>query len=229
MASGYIIESPIVSQDLTGSQAEILMVSGSNYIRLVTPSTLSSNVDFALPGSTGSTGQVLRRTATGANWQPSHEMWIIEEQQPSGTNGGSSTAGTWQTRVLNTLTKDTGVSTDVQLNVSPAVTNQLLIQDGTYYICGCAPSNRGGPHQSRLRNITDGTSDVVGNSACVAAVGNNDIVTTSDIIGIFTVSSGPKVFEFQHQTTNSQATDGLGIASGFGEVEIYSRISITKM
>ena len=112
----------------------------------------------------------------------------------------------------------------MQLAVAPAGTNQFLIQDGFYRVEAVAPALRVQEHQARLRNITDGTTEATGTSS-----NSNAAVTSfSFISGTWQVSGGPKVYEIQHQGTQTRA-DGFGTASGFGEMEVYTRVFIERI
>lgn len=142
----------------------------------------------------------------------------IVDEKASGTNGGTFTAGSWVTRTLNTERTDEIGST--------LASNQFTLPAGTYNIDASAPGAGVYSHQTRLRNITDGTTTLVGTSEW-----NNDALnaqTRSHIRGRFTIAA-EKTFEIQHRSAASEATTGLGVAVAFGEVEVYTQVWIEKV
>ena len=79
----------------------------------------------------------------------------------------------------------------------------------------------------RLRNTSDCTDDIIGTSSGVTTC-----TTSMDGIaqlGGQIIINGPKTFELQHRATTTKATDGFGVASNFGVVEVYAHIKITKL
>lgn len=140
----------------------------------------------------------------------------IWEEEPSGTNGGTFTAGAWQTRVLN------GLSTYDQ-NIS-LVNNEFTLGVGKYDILIAAPAYRVGNHQARLQNVTDGITAAYGSTV----FSNNSIGTVSaSIIGAAIAVLKPTTFQIQHYCTLTEASDGFGIAAGIGTAEIYTQVKIT--
>lgn len=142
----------------------------------------------------------------------------LSEQQPSGTNGGTSIAATWTNRILNTILDSAGV-------VSSLSSNQFLLQVGTYRITGTSQFSNSNNVKLRIRNITDGVTLVVGQSQ----IGN---VTTGFVPGIidgeFTLIS-PKLVSLQYYVQASSSVTGLGQAVSSGEVEVYTQLAITKI
>lgn len=144
----------------------------------------------------------------------------LVEFQTTNTNGGSASTG-WQTRVLNR--KDDDPVSFVSLNTG---TGQITLPAGRYSVEIRGSGYQVGAHQTRLRNVTDSTTVVVGSSAR-APVGV-DIVTESVGFGYFTISS-TKVFELQHYCNSSRSGDGLGkAAASSGVEERYASVKIWK-
>jgi uncharacterized membrane-anchored protein len=52
--------------------------------------------------------------------------------------------------------------------------------------------------------------------------------TLSLLEGFVTITT-PKTFELQHRASNGQATSGFGVATAYGEVEVYAQVKITKV
>lgn len=147
-----------------------------------------------------------------------NQFIILEDQKSSGTNGGTSTLGSFQTRTLNTEVVDTGSNCSL-------ASNQFTLTAGTYRIRAWAPGCQVGRHQIRLRNITDSTTTVTGKSSFTAATGNND-QSDAYLCGRFTISSS-KTFEIQHQSELTAASVGFGVANSF-TTEVYTHVEIEK-
>lgn len=149
----------------------------------------------------------------------SAKLLMVSDQKAANTAGGTSVAGSFQTRVLNT--------TDVNdLGGTPLAANQITLAAGTYQIDGYSTFYQPNSAKIRLRNVTDGTTAVVGGNGYSSTSNNDNVIVP--IKGRFTIA-GSKVFELQYRVGNAVVTNGLGIAANFGEVEIYSQLSIWKI
>jgi hypothetical protein len=151
--------------------------------------------------------QVLPRIAT------------ISDVQASGTAGGTFTAGSFVTRTLNTLSDPTGIVTSLSLS-------QFTLPQGEYYIEGSAPAVVVRRHKTRLRNITDGLTEIIGTNE-VAETGTS-CGSRSHVVGTITINS-PKTFELQHYCEVSRNTDGRGFTAIGGESSVYAVVKITKI
>lgn len=140
----------------------------------------------------------------------------LSDVKANATAGGSSIAGT-QTRTLNTLVDSTGIITSL-------ASNQFTLPAGTYSIEGSAPAFLVSYHKARVRNITDGSTAILGSSERSAV----DAGTRSFFKGEITITS-PKVFEVQHYTQSVAATNGLGLAASSGDSEVFTQMTITKI
>lgn len=148
--------------------------------------------------------------------------WNIVDQKTPGTPGGTFTQAAWQTRTLNTTIGSNTITGSSLLN------NQFTLPSGTYRINVSAPAYTVNRHKAKLRNITDSSDTLIGTSE-YNAPSTGTVVTSSLIKGIFTITSS-KVFEIQHQCqTTSGATNGFGVESNFGVVEIYTQVEIWKI
>lgn len=140
------------------------------------------------------------------------------EVQSSGTNGGTFTAGSPVTRVLNTEVVDDTGSASVS-------SNQISLPAGTYLVDGSAPAHGCNGHIAWLQNVTDASLLVMGGSAYATG----SVANRSPISGKFTIAAG-KLLEVQHQCEATRNTDGLGFRaniSGFSEV--YTDIRFVKV
>lgn len=145
----------------------------------------------------------------------------LKDVKSSGTNGGTFTSGSYQTRTLNTVEGD---SSFVSLS-----SNQFTLQAGTYRITSSAPASFCDEHKSKLRNITDSSDTLIGTVERVStSAGGNSDTTRSIIEGTFSITS-TKTFEIQHRCTVTRATSGFGVAAGFGDSEVYTTVKIEKV
>ena len=165
------------------------------------------------------------------------EHWAIDTKQPikcallthqvsSGTNGGSSTGASWQTRPLTTEVYDYG-------SIVSLATNQFTLQPGTYKISAnqVIISHNGAGNidsASRIRNITTGATVAIGmpatkdiNTAYIPL--NNPVPDT--IVGIEVAT----VFELQYWTSTGLSTTGLGDNAGTGEDNVFAFVYIETL
>lgn len=147
-------------------------------------------------------------------------LLYVRDEKAAGTMGGSSGAATWNVRTLNTTVVN-------QITGASLGSNQITLPAGTYRIRARAPGNRVDRHKLRLRNITDSTDEVVGESCYTANV--TFVATNADLWGRFTIA-GTKVFEVWHYTEAGKANpdNGLGIETNAGVVEVYAEVWIEK-
>lgn len=145
------------------------------------------------------------------------QLLHVRDEKAAGTEGGTFTSGSWQTRTLNT-TKTNEISS------ATLSSNQISLPAGTYYIEASAPAYFLNAHQAKLRNVTDSTDVIIGTTERVAT----DTISRSFVVGRFTLS-GTKTLELQHRCQTSFPTSGLGTAANFGVVEVYSEVRIWKI
>lgn len=146
----------------------------------------------------------------------SKRLIVLEDQKSSGTDGGGFTNGAWQTRTLNTKVYDAG-------GYCTLASNQFTLAAGTYLVLAHAPAFTVNNHQSRIQNITAGTTVTTGGT--VASTTN--VSNPSTIAAVFTVAEG-QALELQHRCETTRATDGYGQASGWG-TEVYSQVLLIKL
>lgn len=142
----------------------------------------------------------------------------VRDEKATTVHGGASAATTWNVRDLNTV----GVN---QITGASLASNQITLPAGTYRIRARAPATKVDEHVLRLRNVTDGTTTLVGSTALSF---NADTSQEDSILwGVFTIAA-EKTFELQHWTEDAKATNGLGNATGSGEVEVYAEVWIEQ-
>ncbi|MCX6107882.1 MAG: hypothetical protein NTY08_18800 [Proteobacteria bacterium] len=152
---------------------------------------------------------------------------LIVDEKASGTNGGTCTSGSWQTRVLNTL------KSDAYSNLTSLASNQFKLAAGTYICQISAPARSVLSHMVKLRNVTAGTDIMLGTSERVDNDGSWAYRSRSVARGRFVVGSGQAVaatdaLEVQHRCSSTVATNGFGIPASFGVVETYSIVECWK-
>jgi hypothetical protein len=157
----------------------------------------------------------------GAAWQSvavTPTQAVFREEQAAGTYGGGSTSGSYQKRTLNT----TVVNNITGCSIASSV---ITLPAGTYYVTAVAPVYSPGSVRCRLQNTTDSTTIGNGTNHSINSVNNSAV---ANIEYYFTLAA-QKDIELQTRVANSVATDGLGTRCNFGDTEVYSSISITKV
>ena len=155
-----------------------------------------------------------------ANKTQGPEYYTAYDSKTSGTNGGSSTKGAWNTRTLNTLASHDGD------NVSLA-TNQVTLQPGSWYLEGSSPGYKTADFQIRLFDVTNNVVLKTGTSRGQESTkGAKNSQATSKVSHAFTITTA-NVYCIEQRVSDSRKSYGLGIATGFGE-EIYTTLAMTK-
>ena len=164
-----------------------------------TPFSLMDNlmVQFTRAGDQGAPASL-----TGVLW--------VRDEKASGTAGGSSVQGA-NTRVLNTIKKNTIVNSSVS-------GNQVTLPAGTYRFWAAAPVFGAGDNQAYLYNVTAGGVQVLGGSTGSASAPGLSMIAECEFT--ITVAS---VFEIRHYCSTATAATGLGRPSGSGQVEVYAQ------
>jgi hypothetical protein len=140
---------------------------------------------------------------------------LLQDQKPSGTNGGNFEQDDWRTRDLNTKVIDTH-------NLCTLSSNQITLPSGTYRIKAKCPAWLVAANKAKLRNITDSSDEIIGLTAR-----NNGCFNYAKIHGQFTITS-TKTFEIQHRCSFTRP-EGFGLNANFGVIEIYSQVEIWRL
>lgn len=139
----------------------------------------------------------------------------VQHQATSGTDGGTATSGSWETRPLTTiLTNEIGAS---------LASNVLTLPAGTYWLLGEAVFSGTNFSQVRIRNTTTGTTLLTGTSVDTAS-GQAGVGT---VRGRFTLQDRQSI-ELQSQVQATNAGDGFGEAGSFG-TEVFADLLIWKI
>ena len=196
--------------------------SGGNSVSLNPPTSAptSSEVAFKLPTSDGSANQVMKTDGSGNLSFGAGGLFssyaLICDQKSSGTEGGSSTSGSWMTRDLNTELADA----DGIVSIS---SNRFTLQAGSYLIKANCPAHLGNSHTCQIYNYTDSSVVETGTGEYVYQGGST---TRSFVMARVTIASA-KEFTIRHRVSNSNSGNGLGVPNGWA-VEKYTMVEIYK-
>jgi hypothetical protein len=145
-----------------------------------------------LTQSGAATGNVLRWN--GSAWAPAApstnlQVVVLKDIKPQNTEGQLLTTDAWNTRHINTEEADTA-------NICTLDGNQFTLPAGTYQISATITAGRDSQARSafRLRNVSDSTNILFGNSVSHNLTGTAHVMTS--LAGVFTISSS-KTFEIQ--------------------------------
>ena len=199
--------------------------SGGNAVSLNPPTSAptSSNVAFKLPNADGSANQVIKTDGSGnlAFTTPAASAFssyaLICDQKSANTEGGSSSAGSWMTRDLNTELADPD-------NIVSISSNRFTLQAGSYLIKASCPAHLGNSHTCQIYNYTDSSVEETGTGEYVYQGGST---TRSFVMGRVTIASA-KEFTIRHRVSNSNSGNGLGVPNGWTTTEKYTMVEIYK-
>jgi hypothetical protein len=177
------------------------------------PNTINSSGSNSFTG----TNTFSNLIASGGSFTP-YYAWF-RDVKTANTAGGPFTLGAWQVRTLNTS----------QINTIPSasldtVNNWFTLPSGTYFIRAFAPAYAVNRHKAKLFNFTDATDVIFGSSEFCSTT----IQTFSRIEGSFTITSS-KSFQIHHRCQTTVSTNGLGLESNFGVIEVYTEVYVYKI
>lgn len=149
------------------------------------------------------------------NFTPTYH---IRDEKTSGTAGGASVVGGGQARELNTENKAT-------IHGASLSSNQVTLPAGRYRVVATAPFYRTLRTKLSLYNVTDTAIDISGLSAYQMSGGETVFVPLQGELEIIET----KVYELQYYCAGVQVSNGLGIETNDGNVEIYADVYIEKL
>jgi hypothetical protein len=141
---------------------------------------------------------------------------LMREEQAQGTDAGTFTSGSWQTRALNAAAAGADCEGSASLSA-----NQITLAAGTYRVRASAPAYAVGAHQARWQNVTDGETTLEGTAEYAGAE-----QTRSVVAGRFTIETAT-VFELQHRCAATQSGDGFGKNANF-TTEVYAEVELWR-
>lgn len=169
-----------------------------------------------LPSVAGNAGKFLQvnSAGSGAAWVPLGVLIAVDERT-SGTSPDAGTAGSYSTRVLNTVRANTIAGASLS-------SNTIILPAGTYNIQASSPYSSGNSNKARLYNVTASAVISIGQS------GYSDSsapVCSSDISCQITVGVTTTI-RLEHR---QQTASPMGRPVTFGDVEVYSSVVIQKV
>jgi len=164
-------------------------------------------------------GDVLQAAQLNGVIDNFQDIAIFNESQASGTAGGTFTSGSYVKRTLNTTVVNNIASCSIASSV-------ITLPAGTFCVFASAPGFNTNMHKTRLRNTSDSSDTLLGTSEYSAA--GIFVQTRSLIHGVFTIAAS-KNFELQHRCETTSNTNGLGVATTFGDDCVFSIIAIARV
>jgi hypothetical protein len=154
------------------------------------------------------------------------EVVQVEERYASGSSAGDPTAaGSWFRRNLNTLATN-------ENNRGSLTGGQLTLAAGKYRCFGYTTCCGGDGFSSRLQNVTDGATVLIGNSGNNIKGGGSlgdSINELSFLRGSFVLATS-KVLELQIQVQQLHGSGvTLGLAAARGQQELFSLLYLERM
>jgi hypothetical protein len=178
---------------------------------------------LAYSGTNGDLLTVDTTTATGLKWvtptASATQMAIFRDEKTTGTHGGTFTLGAWRTRDINATQVN-------QITGSSIASNQITLPAGTFYIAAVAPCVNVEKNQARFYNITDSAVAILGQNSYTEP---GSVVSVGAIVEGVIVLTSSKVFELQHQSSQTGTTYGFGVNNSFGNTLVYANVTITKV
>ena len=144
---------------------------------------------------------------------------LLEERLASGSNAGGSTGAAYTARAL-TEQSDSG---DL---IGVSGVNITVKKKGTYLILASAPVYSAGLHRIKLRQTSGTPADLLLGTSEVALPG---VTSRSFAEGMVTFADDNTTIQLQHWVETTVASNGLGLAVGAGEQEVYARIHFLKV
>lgn len=188
------LKAPLASPALTGVPTAPTASVGTNTTQLATTAFVLAN--------------------TPSTTQPYLQ---VQDQQSSGTAGGSSVAVTWTSRNLNTIVLN-------QVSGASLASNTITLPAGTYYteVVSTIASSYA---KIRLFIVATSTSLVTGINSGSTSSTINSICHAA---GVFTLASTATISLQYYNAGAAVSTTGLGQVVGAG-LEIYSDVRIWKL
>ncbi len=236
VTNGLTTKANIASPSFTGTPTAPTATQGNNSTQLATTAYVdtlgATKANLASPALTGvptaptaaagtNTTQIATTAFVLANSAANTQQFAqIQDQKPSGTNGGSSVSAVWTTRTLNTtvFNEITGLTLSANLISLPA---------GTYYVEVSSPLGTPTNFRLRLWNNTDSSTVLLGQNNTMTL---NNSSPRAELAGRFTISSS-KSLVVQYYASTSVANVGLGYANSTSgsDVEIYTDTRIWRI
>lgn len=200
----------VVESSVSGINANLV-----NTQNRVTTVEADAVVDKAYSSGIGTLASIIQSNRLGGLYTA---IALYQDQQVSGTNGGTFSSGTWVTRVLNTEVYD-------PYNIATLSANRITLYPGTYFIEARAPAYNCSSNQLRIKNKTNDATLITGQSNF--SLSPTGVMNMALLDGTTGALSGINVLELQHRCTATAATFGLGVSNSYG-TETYAQVKIYK-
>ena len=141
----------------------------------------------------------------------------VYDAKSSGTNGGTFTSGSDQTRDLNQKEDPDSIVT--------LSSNQFTLEAGTYLIQWTCPAYRVSRHQSHLYDVTNTAILARGQSSQASNANDGESLSSGSYIATITSNTA---YEIRHRCSSTVTSNGFGHQCGFG-TEIYTVVNIFKL
>jgi len=179
--------------------------------------TIDGAATFALnPGSScviQCDGAALRKAGL---YQYSSQYMHVRDEKANTTNSGNSSTGI-NVRTLNTVVANTITGASLS-------TDTVTLSAGVYDFMATAPSYGSSAfHQLRLYNETSAADVMVGQNAR----GASGVCSAATVCGMFALTASANIKLNHHFSVG--ATNGLGIATSLGAIEVYAELQIWRV
>jgi hypothetical protein len=139
------------------------------------------------------------------------------DRKQTGSHGGSSSPGQWQTRELNSVDANVG-------DFGSLSSGRVTLQPGTYEFLASVPACQSGKHQARLRAVEGGT---VWMGTVEAADVDTESSSRSVVVGRVALKNRTTMV-VQQIVEKEKAGSGLGLAGNFTD-EIYTVVEFRRI
>lgn len=150
------------------------------------------------------------------------EVFIAALRQSNNTDGGTATAGSYQTYPLNTE-----VQNDLSGEGAALSSNEITLPAGTYDFYAQVSFYQTGKSRIRLYNQSDGAAVTGQGKTTINATTVVADISEASCFGRFTIAT-TKTFRLQYRVATTSNSDGLGDSANFSENEDYGFIFITR-
>lgn len=150
----------------------------------------------------------------------SNDFIHVTYEVSAGTEGGSITGSTWNTRPLNTVRTN-------RIDGASLSSNQVTLPAGRYWASASGCVFGAGSHIIRLYNVSGSADLIIGHGVRIEAT-DNAHNSYSTLNGEFSLASSSSV-RLEHYSASSQATFGLGRRCDLGITEVYSDLRIWRL
>lgn len=179
-------------------------------------------INGVVVSGTAASGKVLTATGSGtADWETpggsGPYYFLLQQILSDGTDNGTLTSGSWFTYPINTISYDPS-------SIASLSSNEFTLPAGTYRLEGDVVLYDCSRAKARLYDVTNSAVILPGESQYLGGGGSASML----VHGIFTLS-GTTVLRMEARGESSVSNQGLGVASSFGDNEVYANLNFFKI